>query len=167
MKQTTDKQAFHSALSEWHAKVASWPAERARLRRCTTVDEAAFGPAFQSLLAGAQPAGFGNPERLLGIAALGPLVRSIDTKNSFATQMAKPRQGDRPPITDLRFRRLIRTTHVADAYPLLRRTIQAMDGQVNLLDLASGLYWWNDDTKKQWAYDYYAALPSQHMKTTS
>lgn len=158
---------FHSALDEWWNLVQAWPAERARLRRCQEVDQAAFGPAFQGLVNRAAPAGRGNRERLLAIAILGAIVKKNDTTKSVAEQMAYSKTTGRPVLTDLRFRRLMRADSPEEAFPLLRRAIHMMDGTVNLHDLATSMYWWNDDTKKRWAFDYYALLPSEHLKKTS
>lgn len=48
-----------------------------------------------------------------------------------------------------------------ESYPLLIRIVRLLDGRVNLVSLANAAFWWNERTKRDWAYDYYAAAPSE------
>ena len=36
------------------------------------------------------------------------------------------------------------------------RIIRQLGGEVNVVDLAKTVYWWNEKTKKELAYAYYA-----------
>ena len=46
-------------------------------------------------------------------------------------------------------------------FPLLIRAIRLLDGSVDLVSLANAAFWWNERTRKSWAYDYYATAPSE------
>ncbi len=61
-------------------------------------------------------------------------------------------------MSELRFRKLL---SVREPNTLFREGIRAvliLDGTVNIIDLAQGLYWWNTTTRKKWALSYYERI---------
>jgi CRISPR system Cascade subunit CasB len=81
---------------------------------------------------------------------------------SVARQMATPKSpGASAPVSGLRFRRLLAVSDRDELYPLLVRLVRLLDGRVNIVSLANSAFWWNERTKREWAYDYYATSPSE------
>ena len=70
----------------------------------------------------------------------------------FAKQMTK---SDKPAVSESRFRRVLEITDRDELYVSLIRLIRILGGNVNLRDLAESVYWWNKNTKKDWAYSYW------------
>ena len=69
--------------------------------------------------------------------------------------------GDRPLVSELRFRDLLKVETTDDLFISLRRTLPLMGYQASIEQLAHDVYWWNDDTRKKWAYSYrWPAKPS-------
>ena len=102
-------------------------------------------------------------EALASVAGLASHVKgNIGTDKRIAQLMARPRAGGGgAKVSGLRFRRLLAVTERDELYPLLIRVIRLLDGKVNLVSLANSAYWWNEITRKQWAYDYYATAPTE------
>lgn len=77
--------------------------------------------------------------------------------------MARPKgQEGTPRVSDLRFRRLLKHDRETDPdmlYGAFIRMIRLLDGQVNVPDLITAAYWWNERVKQDWAFRYYDSLP--------
>jgi len=39
------------------------------------------------------------------------------------------------------------------------RVIRLLRGEVNIYSLAESTYFWGDDVRKRWAYEYYENIP--------
>lgn len=140
--------------------------ERANLRRAASPTEVAFCPCFHRLLGQLRAQGYPLPnESASGLAAgagLAAHVKSNLNNASFAQQMATPKKhGGSARVSGLRFRRLLAVSDRDELYPQLVRVIRLLDGKVNLVSLANAAFWWNEQTKKEWAYEYYATSPSE------
>ena len=99
---------------------------------------------------------------LAAVAGLAAHVKSHIDGGSIAQQMAAPKSpGAGARVSGLRFRRLLTVSDRDELYPLLLRVVSLLDGHVNLVNLANSVFWWNDRTRKSWAYDYYATAPSE------
>lgn len=69
--------------------------------------------------------------------------------------------GERPRVSEFRFRRIL-STDGSDAFlPAMRRLLQAAGSSAPVPDLATTCLWWTDNSKKQLAIDYYAAAPNR------
>ena len=44
------------------------------------------------------------------------------------------------------------------------RLVRLLGGSVDIVSLANGIYWWNERTKKEWAYAYYENAPSEEKQ---
>jgi CRISPR system Cascade subunit CasB len=150
------------ALLAWHAELE--PGPRARLRRASTPTDVVFEPKFHELLhhlADLHPEldRADRREALAAVAGLASRVREHVPGRSLAGQLGVPaaRKGGaaQPPLSPLRFRRLLTLDRLEDRYLALGRVIRRLDGRVNLLSLADSVLSWNDHTRQQWAYDYY------------
>jgi CRISPR system Cascade subunit CasB len=153
----------NEVLRSWWRSLEDDRGERAVLRRAASSTEAVFSPAYHRLLIDLQQRGYGvNREALAAVAGLAAHVREdAGSERSLAGQMAVPRAGGGGArVSELRFRRLLAVSERGELYPLLIRVIHLFGGQANLTDLANAVYWWNEKTRKQWAYDYYATAPS-------
>ena len=67
-------------------------------------------------------------------------------------------QGDRPVVSELRFRRLLRMPR-AELYRPMIRILALLDHQANLYELAESMFWWGPNIQKQWAFIYFPKLP--------
>ncbi len=139
---------------------------RANLRRAAAPSEVAFESSFHKLLGGLRRQGYSvgtdGAMALAAVAGLAAHVKSHIGGASIAQQMAMPRSaGAGARVSGLRFRRLLAVSDREELYPLLLRVVRILDGHVNLVSLANATFWWNERTKKDWAYGYYAAAPSE------
>lgn len=153
-----------SILLAWWRDLESNRGERAFLRRSSNITEVAFSPAFHRLLGELKEQGSTvNREALAAVAGLATHVKAhTDVGGSLARQMATPKAGGSGArVSGLRFRRLLAVSERGELYPLLIRVIRLLDGNLNLLSLANAVYWWNENTRKQWAYDYYSTAPTE------
>jgi CRISPR system Cascade subunit CasB len=153
-----------SVLLAWWKGLESDRGERAFLRRASNIMEVAFSPAYHRLLGRLQEqSGTVNREALAALAGLATHVKThTDSGGSLAKQMATPKAGGSGArVSGLRFRRLLAVAEREELYPLFIRVIRLLDGNVNLLSLANAVYWWNEKTRKQWAYDYYSTAPAE------
>jgi CRISPR system Cascade subunit CasB len=99
---------------------------------------------------------------LAAVAGLAAHVKSHTGGASIAQQMAAPKApGAGARVSGLRFRRLLAVSDRDELYPLLLRVVNLLDGRVNLVSLANSTFWWNERTKKDWAYEYYTTAPSE------
>lgn len=160
--QKEDDQA-NAILIEWWHGLENNKGERAVMRRAASPAEAIFSPAYHRLLGRLQGQGYKvNREALAAIAGLVTHVKEHIGDNSLAKQMATPKSGnDSARVSGLRFRRLLAITEREELYPMLIRIIRFLDGRVNLASLANAVYWWNENTRKHWAFDYYSAAPGE------
>ncbi len=147
-------------LAQWHRALADNRGDRAALRRCGSLVEVAFVPAFHQLSRALRVAVDApvNPDRLLAVAGLVAIVKQ-PIASPLPRQMAAPTVGKNQPVSELRFRRLLQCQTQEDLFNALRRVLHLLDDQANLCDLANSVYGWNERTRKQWAYSYYSALP--------
>lgn len=159
--QSTDKQAHEKALLlEWWESLKQHKGDRAALRRAATIEVVLFNPSFHRLRRMMAKTAWTRVDRLALIAALAARVRDIRPGSSFAAQLGKPAKGaDKSPLSGLRFRRLLQAREADELLQLLGRAVAVLEGELNLADLAGGIYWWGDRQRRQWAFDYYDANP--------
>lgn len=153
-----------SILRAWWVGLEYGKGERAVLRKASSPTEVVFSPAYHTLLKQLQQREYRvNRDALAAVAGLVSHVKGdAGTDKSIAQLMASPRPGGSgAKVSGLRFRRLLAVTGRDELYPLLIRVIRLLDSKVNLVSLANSAYWWNEITRKQWAYDYYATAPTE------
>jgi CRISPR system Cascade subunit CasB len=97
-----------------------------------------------------------QPQRL---ALLVMVLAHVKTSGRGLAQVLG--QGDPPAYSTLRFDRLIRTDAqgdgAADLAQQLRRALAQVKHEANVSTLARDLYWWSDQTRARWCFDYYGA----------
>ena len=140
---------------------------RAELRRASSQNEVVYSPTYHKLVGAFRE--LDRPfsrEKLAAVAGLAARLK-VDTAAgpSLPTQMAAPRPGGgSAAVSGLRFRRLLASGELEELYPMLIRSLSLLGGAANLADLARSVYWWNEATRKRWAYDYYAAAHRRNSK---
>jgi CRISPR system Cascade subunit CasB len=162
----TEGDASSDLLVAWWKSLDRNRGDRANLRRAASATEVAFCPSFHGFLnqlkAQGYPLAFQGASALAAVAGLAAHVKLHIAGISFARQMAAPiKQGGSARVSGLRFRRLLVVSDRDELYLQLVRVIRLLDGKVNLVSLANAVFWWNERTKKEWAYDYYATAPSE------
>lgn len=149
-------------LIDWWTGLDHARGDRAALRRCRSVQEVAFVPAFHRLRQNLSRIAPLDAEKLAMVAGILSHVKKNDPSLRFAQQMATPGEGgDRARVSGLRFRRLLKIEEHEDLYGMVIRAIRLLDGSLNIASLADGVYWWNGKTKNNWAFDYYDKAPSE------
>ena len=146
-------------LHKWWDGLNEDRASRAVLRRCATIDEVSLSDAYQRfyrymLACNAWPDDAKNwqNDKLAAIAGLLSLLKAEDTQR-LPIKMSES-SGDRPLVSELRFRSLLKIETADDLFAGLRRTLPLIDNKANIYQLANDVYYWGDKTKKEWAYSY-------------
>jgi CRISPR system Cascade subunit CasB len=137
---------FSSILSWWNS-LKEDKGGRAELRRAHNPAEVVFLPAYHRLYGKCDASNI-NKEALACVAGLCAHVKE-NRGEKFAEQMAAD-------VSGLRFRKLLAIKDREDLYHAMIRVIRQLGGAVNVVDLAKTVYWWNEKTKKELAYAYYA-----------
>ncbi|MFZ2288682.1 MAG: type I-E CRISPR-associated protein Cse2/CasB [Halopseudomonas yangmingensis] len=150
--------------------------ERAQLRRCADADEL-LAQAATLLLAhrlvalngerGPLPDNSLSYERMAWVA--GVLANVKDDRRdgkSLAIHLGQAADAERPPMSELRFRAMLRGTAMQELFLHWRRALQLAGGKTDVARLADDLLSWQIDqgqsaaqasngVKFHWAYDYY------------
>ncbi len=145
---------------------------RAELRRARTLEEVVFVPLYHDLRRRLGHTGWRRTDRLALVAGVLAQIREHDGAPRFAAQMAASRPGastkKTPVVSPSRFRRLLRIgdqpEDLEQLFQQVRRMIALLDKRANVTDLARSLYWWNAETRKQWALAYYEKVDERALK---
>lgn len=149
------------------------PAIRARLRRCRSNTDAAMIPAAVALAVrlGAlrehtrpnEP----NIEAALGLARVLAFVTDDTDKPPMRAagwqQFPGDNPGSQPPdkqprLAEARFKRLLGVKPGEEQVVAFARLVKLLGGSVNVAALSRDfLQWGRDETRRRWAFDYYAA----------
>ena len=148
-------------LVDWWLALNENRGDRAELRRCSTLVEVAFTPAYHRLRLAVVKFGAVNADALAVVACLAARVKSNIAGNTLAEQMATGKVDGSARVSGLRFRRLLKVKEREELFTAMGRVIALLGGAVNLQSLANSIYFWNDRTRKQWAFEYYTKSPSE------
>lgn len=149
------------ALAVWWRALDDNRGDRAELRRCSTLTEIAFTPAYHRLRFAVGKYGVVNDDALALVAGLAARVKSDIPENTLAEQMATGKTDGSARVSGLRFRRLLKVKDTDGLFNAMGRVVALLGGSVNLQSLANSVYFWNDITRKQWAFEYYSKSPSE------
>jgi CRISPR system Cascade subunit CasB len=72
--------------------------------------------------------------------------------------------GDPPALSPLRFNTLIRATTPAALWRPLTRALAVIKGAASPGELAADLFYWNEQTRTRWCFDYYGETTAAPMK---
>lgn len=148
-------------LIKWWDDLNKNRGERAMLRRCSTLLEVALLPAYHRLRWALLRLGRVNDDRLALVAGLAVRVKANADGATIAEQMATGKPDGSARVSGLRFRRLLKVKDRGALFIAMIRTMSLLGGSVNLQSLAQGVYFWNDRTRKDWAFGYYSKAPDE------
>lgn len=153
-------------------------ADRAKLRRCTDPTGVLLQAAFSRLVQHlsklehekVKPRFSNDPTAFALVAGvLAHVKNDADNGVSFAFLLGHPLEGDRPPLSELRFQRLQTCNDEVDFYRQAIRAVKLLDSRADVVTLANDLLAWvweyrdgndtkpRDKLKVRWASDYYRA----------
>jgi len=122
--------------------------ERARLRRCETLDEILLQPAFYRLCL-ALPRF--REHDLEGLAIAAGLLAVIKTPVNTSLPKMLGEGGDKPAFRPLRFQRLLAADSPGDFFKAMRRAIIQIDGKANPVELTDEvLHWYRQQRHPEW-----------------
>lgn len=144
------------ALFVWWRELDNNRGERAELRSSATLAEVAFSPAYHRLRLAVGRFGAVDYEGLALVAGLAARVKINSEGSTIAEQMATGKADGSARVSGLRFRRLLKVKEHEILFSSMTRIIALLGGTVNLQSLAQSVYFWNDTTRKNWAFEYYS-----------
>jgi len=152
--------AIGKVLFDWWETLDDDRASRAVLRRASTITAVSLTPPYQRLYQHLRGAGWADEarpyhnDRLAAAVGLLSHVKQNDERALAKGMSQRDGIGDRPCVSELRFRRLLESPDLDSLFIGLRRVLPLMNHGVNVLGLANDLVHWGDDVKKRWAYSY-------------
>lgn len=135
---------------------------RAQLGRCKSIAEVIMTPSFQHLCARCDsllPDIWNSRERLAAIVGLMSHIKVHQSGIKLPEQMAQSK-GDRPLVSELRFRRLLQRDF-DELYTALIRILRMLNGEANLYDVSTSVLYWGDSIKKEWSFAYFPRIPEK------
>lgn len=164
MTDTTPEAPFavnepRSTVWRWWRKLDDDRAGRGELRRCGTVAEVAFVPAYHRLLRwlGSRL----GPSDARKVAAIAGVLAHVDAEPApgatLARQMGARSGSAGPAVSDARFRHLIRSEEPEELMRELIRIVRQLHRTAAIEPLFRDLMRWDEETRMRWARDYYEA----------
>ena len=144
------------ALVVWWRELDNNRGERAALRRTAALAEVAFSPAYHRLRLAVGRFGAVDYEGLALVVGLAARVKIDGEGSTIAEQMATGKVDGSARVSGLRFRRLLKVKEHEALFISMTRIIALLGGNINLQSLAQSVYFWNDITRKKWAFEYYS-----------
>jgi CRISPR system Cascade subunit CasB len=155
-------------ILEWWQGLKDNKGDKAELRRCKNLQEVQISSAYQRCYRQLikhflQEQGSPSREQMAIIIGLAVHVedndseRKADQSDSQATDFFGYQigRGDKPKLSELRFRRLLKIKDREKLYHFLVQAIRILERKINLLDVLSIAYFWGDSAKTNLAYKYY------------
>jgi len=151
----------YRTLIEWWRGLDKNRGERAVLRRSRAFSEIVFSPAYHRLRSALLHHGTVDDDGLALLAGLAVHVKVQSEGSSIAEQMATGKPDGSARVSGLRFRRLLKVKERAELFGAMIRIIALLGGTTNIQSLAQSMYFWNDRTRKRWAYEYYTKAAAE------
>lgn len=153
----TKDEGSGKVLFDWWENLDQDRASRAVLRRASSPTEIALLPAYQRLCRrlGALHWKAWERDRFAVVVGVLSHIKANDAR-SPAQAMSKHepvKPGDKPPVSELRFMRLLDSPDPDSLFSGMRRVLPLMRS-VDVIVLANDLMHWGDAVKKKWAYSY-------------
>ena len=155
-------------ILEWWDSLKQNKGDRAEIRHCKNLKEIQTTSAYQrcywsTIKHFAQEKWKPNKDQMAIIIGLSAYVEDNDTAKKtdqyehqehdfFGYQISR---GDKPKLSELRFRRLLKIKDREKLFRFLIQAIRLLDKKVNLLDLLSIAYFWGERARTKLAYQYY------------
>ena len=151
----------------WHTELGidtgSARKTRSELRRAETTLAALGVTAVHELNSELVKAGYDLRERKDGADRLALIARVLaHVTEPIGKPLARSLgdgtpTGSPPPFSRIRFDSLIRTEKPSELVGLMVRALRIIKGSTDLRRLANDLYWWNDQVRIDWCFDYHGA----------
>lgn len=155
------QQVWGQILTAWWLGLADDTGGRAALRRAPDITAVVLLPAFQRLhrrmVSAGWPAQRWQDDRLAAAAGLLAHVR----EQTLLTLPQAMSEGDKPPLSELRFKRLLEAPDVDTLFIALRRALPLLQQRANVCALATDVVNWGDEVKERWAYAYVWPIKTQ------
>lgn len=149
-----------AALRDWWNGLDDDRAARAELRRAHDITAVSLTPAYQRAYRRLRAAGWdvegASPlnDRLAAVIGLLAHVKADGEQSPPQAMSTDTAGGDRPPVSPLRFQRLLEAPDVEALFIGLRRALPLIEHQISIAALANDIVFWGDKVKKTWAYAY-------------
>lgn len=124
---------------------------RAQLRRCHNLLAVEQTPAFHAARQMLEKVGLAPRQARLPAAIA--LLAHVKSKGVQSLPLAFS-QGDKPPVSPLRFRQLLDAPDDEQLFTRLRRVLPLIDNAVDPIQLANDVMGWDDGVRKRWVYAY-------------
>lgn len=143
-------------LIKWWEELDEHRADRASLRRASTLTDVTLTPAYQRAFARLGPQTWKQHERdrIAAIVGLAAHVKTNGVSSLPVAMSERDKGSDRNPVSELRFRRLLESQDIDALFVGVRRVLPLIQHGTNLISLANDVLYWGDGVRKQWAYDY-------------
>ena len=161
----TENKGIGEVVVEWYSKFmgrddGAARSARARLRRCSSPVEAlAVAETYElnALLKGHDR--IPTPGQLALVATTFSRLRSIDGERLAAAFGVRSAKDGPRRLSELRFQSLIRVKSHRELIIPLRRAMAVLgpDLSCNGRRLAEDLYYWNDNVRGNWCFQYFGA----------
>lgn len=149
-----------SALLGWWKSLADDRGSRAVLRRAASITAVSLSAPYQRAYRLFCNAGWPKEarpyenDRLAAIVGLLAHIERDDGRSPAKAMSDRSGGDDRPPVSELRFQRLIESPDLEALFSGLRRCLPMIGHSVDVLALAEDVLNWGDSVKKRWAYSY-------------
>ncbi len=166
----TDKGSmnFEKVILDWWESLLNDSGRRAELRHCKSLDDVYFATPYHSLRYDLKHnTNYVDDERIALIAGVLSHVDSnvSEKKNlsekKFPAYIAQKKANNKkePIVSELRFKKLMSITDDNDRlFRSIIRILSMTEHKAPIGSLATGLYWWNERTKKDWNNSYYEEI---------
>ena len=161
----TPKRPGQACLGWWGSRIrpkddtADAKRNRAALRRVATPVDALTVEAVHDLHAKLNEAGYdlrNDTGRLMLVATALVHVKTHERGRRAALAFGEL-VGERRRLGGIRFETLIRAKKPAELARPLARALSVIGGRADVAELSQSLFYWSDDTRASWCFDYYGA----------
>jgi CRISPR system Cascade subunit CasB len=156
-----DSTEVQKLIDWWDDLEKNYRGERAVLRRCSTLNEVVLSPAYHRLRMALLNIGRVYDNQLSLVVGLTVRVKTNADESGIAGQMATGKTDGSARVSGLRFRRLLKVKERDELFTAMSRIIALLGRAVNIQSLAQSVYFWNDRTRKDWAFEYYSKAPDE------
>ena len=141
-------QETREELLHWWRSLKDVSGAKAQLRRCAAPEEAALHPQTYRVM---QILGWASSEAAATIAGVLSHIKSgEDDPSPLGQKLAKPSEPGGPaPLSETRFRQLLKSRDWSEFYRNLRRAVQVLRGQVNPMRVADVILAWDKESRNQ------------------
>ncbi|MBN8438525.1 MAG: type I-E CRISPR-associated protein Cse2/CasB [Candidatus Accumulibacter sp.] len=151
----TQDEGRGKVLFDWWKGLDEDRASRAVLRRASSPTEVALTPAYQRLCRRLGALNWTERQQDQFAVVVGVLVhiKTNDARPPAEAMSQRILAEDRPPVSELRFMRLLDAPDSEALFSGVRRVLPLIRS-VDVIALANDLMHWGDAVKKKWAYGY-------------